>query len=186
MVIKRQENNDDLVALMAAFDAFEIDYYKCGTTPIFHVFCFKCENDSLLNEKWEDITSYLACNFQTGFETEFEKWNFYLLFFLENTCPVDLKYEIENDKFSSRKLVLDNYPSKSRDYKTIIKNKIFDLDIDLSKEKILTDTKNIENKSEVIKLINASGSVLSSDGRSQEKELNSLYEELFQIYRDEI
>ena len=40
---------------------------------------------------------------------DFEKWNFYIIYVSTEKLSKELKNKIENDRFSSRKIVEDNY-----------------------------------------------------------------------------
>jgi hypothetical protein len=78
-----------------------------GTVSVFSFF-FESEND--LNEKWKTITNAIAAYYQSAFEgkeSEFERWNIYILFLVKEAVDNRLKTKIENDKFSSRKIVQD-------------------------------------------------------------------------------
>lgn len=59
-----------------------------------------------LSERWKDIRNLVARK-QFELEDDFERWNFYL-FYVVDTPKVDLslKYEIEHDTISSRKMVI--------------------------------------------------------------------------------
>jgi len=60
-----------------------------------------------LASSWKEINSYLAANFISTLENEYSKWNFYLFYLVEGPVEKTLKYEIENNKFSSRKIVCE-------------------------------------------------------------------------------
>lgn len=58
--------------------------------------------------KWRDIRNFVAKN-QMDLDDEFERWNFYLFYMVNNPIvDLNLKYEIEHDTISSRKMVVDN------------------------------------------------------------------------------
>jgi hypothetical protein len=64
-----------------------------------------------LRVSWKDISSTISSAFQGGLkgkENEFEKWNIYILYGCKSDVEKGLKNMIENDKFSSRKIVEDN------------------------------------------------------------------------------
>ena len=50
----------------------------------------------------------MAGEYQTEFIDEFERWNFYLFYVVEdkNTIDRSLKHEIEHDTISSRKIIV--------------------------------------------------------------------------------
>ncbi|MFV8339618.1 ABC-three component system middle component 1 [Flavobacterium sp. LB3P21] len=75
------------------------------------VFLSVFEDQQTLNKSWVDISSTISSAFQVnliGKENEFEKWNIYILYICKNDVEKGLKNKIENDKFSSRKIVEDN------------------------------------------------------------------------------
>jgi len=84
----------------------KIDYV--GTVS---VFSFLFDSETLLNEKWRTMTKSIAAYYQAEFEGEekaFERWNIYILFLVKESVSAQLMHKIENDKFSSRKIVRDN------------------------------------------------------------------------------
>ncbi|MFT7250495.1 MAG: hypothetical protein ACI9FW_000206 [Flavobacterium sp.] len=75
------------------------------------IFISSFENQETLEKSWKDISNTLASAFQSnlsGKENEFEKWNIYILYLCKSDVEKGLKNMIENDKFSSRKIVEDN------------------------------------------------------------------------------
>jgi hypothetical protein len=57
----------------------------------------------------------VAVNYQTSEymgDGKFEKWNFYIIYISKDIIAKGLKTQIENDKFSSRKIVEDSYEKK--------------------------------------------------------------------------
>lgn len=58
---------------------------------------------------WEDISNAIALYYQTKIETDFERWNLYLFYLSEQKMEKGLKYRIENDPISSRKIVIDEF-----------------------------------------------------------------------------
>lgn len=77
--------------------------------------CFVCRfhNLSHLEKNWTKIASMIAVNYQACLKNEFAAWNIYLSFFCEFKVPIQLKYEIENDTYFMRKIVVDNIPTMS-------------------------------------------------------------------------
>ena len=102
------ENIDFLERL---FPEFKPQLSKVQFIGTISVFSFFFESEADLNEKWESITSSIAVNYQSEFEDEgqeFERWNIYIFFVVRGNVDSQLKYKIENDKFSSRKIIQDN------------------------------------------------------------------------------
>lgn len=64
-----------------------------------------CETSNDIVENWQSIQNMVAVFHQrTG---GFDAWNMYLAFVSVENVPTWEKYEIENNKFSARKIVLD-------------------------------------------------------------------------------
>ena len=87
------------------------------------VFITTVLDEKTLAARWKDIRNHVAHN-QFDLEDEFERWNFYLFYVVDNP-KVDpgLKDEIEHDTISSRKMVIvsesvdeDIYPKLVSEY----------------------------------------------------------------------
>ncbi|MEQ8475373.1 ABC-three component system middle component 1 [Fulvivirga sp.] len=73
-----------------------------------HCLFLKIPDEKFLHENWKGITNSIALNYQTHLETSFEKWNIYLFFLMSKELEeLNLKYTIENNTFSSRKILED-------------------------------------------------------------------------------
>ena len=79
-----------------------------------YAFFIACESEVILRNNWIKIRNYIATKFQTHISDEFGKWNIYLFFILEQEISLELKYKIENDVFSSRKIIIENGDSFER------------------------------------------------------------------------
>jgi len=67
------------------------------------------DSTELIQLLWEDISNAIALYYQTKIETDFERWNLYLFYLSEQKMEKGLKYRIENDPISSRKIVIDEF-----------------------------------------------------------------------------
>lgn len=78
---------------------------------------FVLTNSSSLreSESWKKISEEIALKYQTKLDTVYEKWNLYIIYITNDIAPKELKNQIENDKFSSRKIVEDSYNKKFND-----------------------------------------------------------------------
>lgn len=73
-----------------------------------HCIFIKIPDEKFLSEKWKVITNSVALNYQNHLQTSFEKWNIYLFFLMSQTLEdLNLKYAIENNTFSNRKIIED-------------------------------------------------------------------------------
>ncbi|MEP3210884.1 MAG: ABC-three component system middle component 1 [Maribacter sp.] len=71
-----------------------------------HCLLLKIPDENFLLDNWKRITNSVALNYQNHLETSFEKWNIYLFFLMSEALEdMNLKYTIENNTFSSRKIV---------------------------------------------------------------------------------
>ncbi|MAB49465.1 MAG: hypothetical protein CMC05_12630 [Flavobacteriaceae bacterium] len=92
---------------------------------ITHCIFLKIPNEKFLLENWKSITNSIALNYQNHLETSFEKWNIYLFFLTSRTIEdIDLKYTIENNTFSSRKIVEDASVSQEALIKKHVNNEL--------------------------------------------------------------
>lgn len=78
-----------------------------GSAPV-DVFFAKFSNEEELNQSWRKISNAIALHYQALLNDEFKKWNTYFFILIEDSISKSLKYEIENDTFSHRKIVKDS------------------------------------------------------------------------------
>ena len=103
------EENHKLSDLMTDYDG-EKFFLSCNMTASakINVFCLVFDKETDLNEQWEGIADVLNYEYLSSNEpTDFERWNNYLIFVVRGGVSLETKYEIENDKFYMRKLVLE-------------------------------------------------------------------------------
>jgi|WetSurMetagenome_2_1015567.scaffolds.fasta_scaffold260886_2 hypothetical protein len=125
--------------------SFELKTYKIGVNiPIFFI---RVDNEINLSHNWEKINNYIASHFQIYLNTEYETWNIYLFFLLDKMEDISLKYKIENDKFSSRKIIIINPP---KNYDDIVEECLFDNKLFIQKDKSLNNSALIFNKNNII------------------------------------
>jgi len=102
------------------FSYEEINYE--GELPCFFI---EIENKDRLDEIWMKVSDIIAVNYQSRLSNEFSIWNIYLFFLTKEPIENQLKYLIENDTFSSRKIVVDEYV----DFKSVIEKYVLNTDI---------------------------------------------------------
>jgi len=99
--------NDTIISLEEKFNDTKFNYRSVvfgGTIPVFFIYP---KNEKILKEKWEEIANLIAVDFQARQTDEYQVWNIYLFYVMNNQVNKDLKYKIENDIFSSRKIIVD-------------------------------------------------------------------------------
>jgi hypothetical protein len=79
-----------------------------------HVFSILLENESELEKVWNELTNAIAVFFQSELDNDIEIWNIYIMFLVKDFVSRDLKYKIEQEKYSARKIVVDNF--RNNDY----------------------------------------------------------------------
>jgi hypothetical protein len=81
--------------------------------PEDYISCFVCwvKDETDLLFLWKKVSSVIAYQYQSELEDNFSAWNIYLAFVTPSSITKTTKYEIENDKFSMRKLVVSEAPS---------------------------------------------------------------------------
>ncbi|GAA3945178.1 hypothetical protein GO495_31055 [Chitinophaga oryziterrae] len=73
-----------------------------------HAFSVNIDKESTLKETWQTISNFIAMHFQTRIGDNFGKYNFYLFYIAVENISNELKYKIENNTFSSRKIIITN------------------------------------------------------------------------------
>jgi hypothetical protein len=95
------------------------------------------DSETKLNELWSILNSVISSELSKRFENDFQMWNFYLFYLCSDEISTELKYAIINDKFSSRKVVVDKKGIKidSQKIRSIISEYIVGNDIELGSAK---------------------------------------------------
>lgn len=107
------------------FSEISFDYREVNFGGIIPAFFIYIKDDETLSKKWKAITEFIAIHFQSSLKDEFSLWNIYLFFVMETGVKDDLKYIIENDTFSSRKIIV----APKQDIDLIIKDHIKNDDV---------------------------------------------------------
>jgi hypothetical protein len=95
------------------FEGCQLDYETAPfNTATTHCFFATVPSEDVLNTRWVQISNFVAIKFQNKLDSEFERWNIYLFYRIENTVNRALHYSIENDTFSSRKILINTGQSK--------------------------------------------------------------------------
>src|SRR5690606_34138890 len=59
-----------------------------------------------LKKYWKEFNSFITAEYLIKLENDFSKWNSYIFYITESAVDKPLKYDIENNKFSTRKIVI--------------------------------------------------------------------------------
>jgi hypothetical protein len=98
-----------------------------------YIFSIQLKNQVKLLEIHEDLRDYIAIYFQSQLlEKDVERWNIYQFFFIEENVDHTTKQKIEQDKFSTRKIIHDGLQKKLSDdeIKILINQELFDFKIE--------------------------------------------------------
>lgn len=148
-----------------------------GIVPIIFV---RFSSIDALAKTWKDFNSYVAAEYMTLIKDEYSKWNFYIFYLSNKTVEKQLKYEIENNKFSSRKIVIENA------------NSITEKEINLLISKHITNDNmqiGVENKqSSVFKKKASLAKILDklSLNKKNDDDLEDALDSIEKIYKNEI
>lgn len=111
--MKLQKSNEDIIKLSEYIEKNPEKYSLWTRNELgkYHIYIFSVMLDKVeeLNFLWEKLTNDLAVNFQSKLEENIELWNVYVVFFVKEKVDKTLKYTIQQDLYSSRKIVIDNF-----------------------------------------------------------------------------
>lgn len=111
---------------------------------LIHIVCCQFSDENALKDDWKELMYNVADKIQKNLNQIIEIYNVYILFFSEKAGDA-LVNEIEQNKYSSRKIVLKkNMPEKSNLIEEIINKKLFELDIKTENSKPSLFIKNME------------------------------------------
>ncbi|HEX7868704.1 MAG TPA: ABC-three component system middle component 1 [Chryseobacterium sp.] len=133
---KIRENQDITIQIKKNFDVQEVIVGDLIFGSIIPIVLVQFKNFNDLEKCWKDFNSLITAEYLIKLTDDFSKWNSYI-FFITEKIPKSLKYEIENNKFSTRKIVIEMG-------KPVITDKLIDIIIS---EHIVNDdiNLNIEN-----------------------------------------
>ncbi|MFY0632096.1 MAG: hypothetical protein JXR05_17180 [Flavobacteriaceae bacterium] len=116
--------NDPIKILESRFSNLRFNFKEVefgGSIPIFFIYV---ENEKSLEGNWTKIADTIAVEFQARLLDEFSVWNIYLFYIIDAPIKKELKYKIENDTFSSRKIIIENTTNEDSMVNTHIINGI--------------------------------------------------------------
>lgn len=73
-----------------------------------HFFCCVFDDMEALLQQYEKINDVIAYDFQSVLDKNIEKWNVYLFCLVKTTLPVQVKKMVEQNKYGTRKFVVEN------------------------------------------------------------------------------
>lgn len=136
--MKPTSTDISILSILEMFPDLTIQLHKIKYIDCVHAFFVKFPSIASMEKDWENLNNAIAFHYQARLENEFEIWNLYLFYITDKPAAKDVKYKIENDTFSSRKIVLDH--SKTIDIKFIerqLQSHITNTDLGNGRQKIL-------------------------------------------------
>lgn len=96
----------DLDLLVAQYENIRFYMFR-SDDPFSFISCITCicETSAEVVENWQAIQNIISVHYQP--RGSLAAWNVYLAFFTIEQVPVWEKYEIENNKFAARKIIID-------------------------------------------------------------------------------
>ncbi len=107
------KSNEIVDELLKIEDFSSCEKLQCWIKPQInyniHIFSIQLKDEKELLKIKDDLRDYLAIYFQSQtLEKDIERWNIYQVFFIEESVSKNIKQQVEQDKFATRKLVFDN------------------------------------------------------------------------------
>lgn len=125
---------------------FSHDLYIAITAPM---------GQEELAESWRDIRNEVMMRWQENITDDFSRWNFYVFYVVDDLDKLDgsLRYQIEHDMVSSRKILVDNRDNvKMADLYKAVVGKYINYDVTEGEEED-DDIHPFDKSDEVIQLI---------------------------------
>lgn len=115
--------------------------YRC------HAFIIELDDVHMLESEWALYKSEIALYFQAELKIDIEIWNIYLFFIVNGEVSREIKYKIEQDKYSCRKIVVSKieldryclYDSEKLNVEKMLNKYLFDVDINKPKPNIASE-----------------------------------------------
>lgn len=160
-------------------EAFPIEYLKVGQTEFggtIQIVVVQFSNLESLDQCWKEFNNVLAAEYATTIKDEFTKWNFYIFYLETAEIKKPLKYTIENNKFCSRKIVVDRFSGQvtKEIIESIISEHITNNNIDFSVK--AAKTENFEKDDVLAKII--SNYTIRKTRKEKEEDLTTILSEI--------
>ncbi|MEZ7506059.1 ABC-three component system middle component 1 [Flavobacterium sp. Arc2] len=81
------------------------------------LFVYGLSKDFEENDNWEKISEEIALKYQSKISDVIDKWNIYIIYVCQDKTTKELKNKIENNRFSNRKIVEDDFQTELTDEK---------------------------------------------------------------------
>jgi hypothetical protein len=99
----------DISFLETQYEDIKFNMFR-SDDPFSFISCISCvcKTSVEIVENWRTIQNLVSVHYQPS--GSLASWNVYIVFITNECVPIWEKYEIENNKFAARKIILDNQP----------------------------------------------------------------------------
>ncbi|MGI2800890.1 ABC-three component system middle component 1 [Photobacterium damselae] len=120
--------------IKAVYGVDDIKIIKTNFVSDFYVVFCRFSTEAELKSLWDKLNSVISAELGCDFKNDFERWNLYFFYLCEKKVKDSVKYQIENDKYFSRKILIDDSKLKltSESIKHLISKNIINDDLILS------------------------------------------------------
>lgn len=98
---------DHAEEMKTAYEVDDIKITKTNFVSDFYVVFCRFNKEAELKSLWDKLNSVISAELSCDFKNDFERWNLYFFYLCEKKVKDSIKYQIENDKYFSRKIVID-------------------------------------------------------------------------------
>lgn len=97
----------------------------------FFIFTSEFNTQEDIRNYYSEINEIIALEFQSRLDKNIERWNLYIFYFIRENIPQVMKQLVEQDKYATRKIVIEDLTSNLDDSTIMqfINNKLFNLKI---------------------------------------------------------
>lgn len=111
---------------MRYMEKTKINRYVCNTFGVdstIDIFVTEPMSVAKLEEEWKIIRDDIAMKYQRSLTNDFERWNFYLFYVVEDieSLQRNLKFKIEHNTLSSRKIIISVKEIEGKDIPAILR-----------------------------------------------------------------
>ncbi|MDE1347637.1 ABC-three component system middle component 1 [Vibrio aestuarianus] len=128
---------DHAEEMKAAYEVDDIKIIKTNFVSDFYVVFCRFSKEGELKSLWDKLNSVISAELSCDFKNDFERWNLYFFYLCERKVKDSVKYQIENDKYFSRKILIDDSKLKltSESIEYLISKNIINDDLILTSAK---------------------------------------------------
>lgn len=118
-------------------EGIEVEHFKKNLGMYdANIICYQFASEEDLKKYWNEAVNNVAIHIQSKVKKMIEAYNIYIFFFMPNNIDKSLVYEIEQDKYSSRKIVVNRVmPDSRQELEELVEEKLFSFVISPQEER---------------------------------------------------